>query len=161
MTTHVDYNIIVIGAGVLGLAVARALAVQGSTSVLIVEEEMGFGQVTSSRNSEVIHSGLYYPTESLKAKYCLKGRDRLYAFCHENGVWNSKCGKLVVAQEGQEDKLESLYQQAEVNGVPELKIMDRSEITELEPEVSAESAIFVGCTGIISTHELMSAYHRI
>ncbi|MEE2876445.1 MAG: NAD(P)/FAD-dependent oxidoreductase [Candidatus Neomarinimicrobiota bacterium] len=159
--TNVDYDIIIIGAGVMGLAVARALAVQGETSVLIVEKEMGFGQGISSRNSEVIHSGIYYPTNSLKAKYCLGGRDPLYAFCRENDVWNSKCGKLVVAQAGQESQLETLHRQAEANGVPELHMMTRSEIAQLEPEVSAESAMFIGCTGIVSAHELMSAYHRV
>tara|TARA_Y100000590_G_scaffold394244_1_gene473147 strand:- start:1372 stop:2505 length:1134 start_codon:yes stop_codon:yes gene_type:complete len=161
VTTDVDYDIIIIGAGAVGLAVARALAVRGETSVLIIEKEMGFGQGTSSRNSEVIHSGIYYPVGSLKAKYCLAGRDRLYDFCRENDVWNSKCGKLVVAQTGQESQLEALHRQAETNGVPELYMMDRSEIAAVEPEVSAESAMFVGCTGIVSAHELMSAYHRI
>ena len=161
MTTDVDYDIIIIGAGAVGLAVARALAVRGEASVLIIEKEMGFGQGTSSRNSEVIHSGIYYPAGSLKAKYCLASRDRLYAFCRENDVWNSKCGKLVVAQAGQESQLEALHRQAETNGVPELYMMDRSEIAAVEPEVSAESAMFVGCTGIVSAHELMAAYHRI
>ncbi len=161
MTTDVDYDIIIIGAGAVGLAVARALAVRGETSVLIIEKEMGFGQGTSSRNSEVIHSGIYYPAGSLKAKYCLSGRDRLYTFCRENDVWNSKCGKLVVAQAGQESQLEALHRQAETNCVPELYMMGQSEITAVEPEVSAESAMFVGCTGIVSAHELMLAYHRI
>ena len=156
----VDYKVVIIGAGVVGLAIARALATRGETSVLIVEKEMGIGQGISSRNSEVIHSGIYYPTDSLKAKYCLAGRDRLYAFCRENDVWNSKCGKLVVAQSGQEALLEALYEQAQSNDITEIHMMDRAEIQTLEPEVSAESAMFVGCTGIISAHELMSAFHR-
>ncbi len=161
MTADVDYDIIIVGAGAVGLAVARALAVREETSVLIIEKEMGFGQGTSSRNSEVIHSGIYYPASSLKAKYCLAGREPLYAFCRENDVWNSKCGKLVVAKAGQESQLEALHRQAETNAVPELCMMSRSEIAAAEPEVSAESAMFVGCTGIVSAHELMSAYHRV
>ncbi|HHZ98124.1 MAG TPA: FAD-dependent oxidoreductase, partial [Candidatus Marinimicrobia bacterium] len=127
----VDYKVVIIGAGVVGLAIARALATRGETSVLIVEKEMGIGQGISSRNSEVIHSGIYYPTDSLKAKYCLAGRDRLYAFCRENDVWNSKCGKLVVAQSGQEALLEALYEQAQSNGITEIHMMDRAEIQTL------------------------------
>ena len=91
MTVHVDYEIIIIGAGVIGLAVARALAIQEKRSVLIIEKEMGFGQGISSRNSEVIHSGIYYPAGSLKAKYCVQGRAKLYDFCRQNDVWYNNC----------------------------------------------------------------------
>ena len=161
MTVHVDYEIIIIGAGLIVLAVARALAIQEKRSVLIIEKEMGFGQGISSRNSEVIHSGIYYPSDSLKAKYCLQGRTKLYDFCRRNNVWYKKCGKLVVAQKDQETQLRSLWEQAKTNDVPEVRIIDHHEIRKLEPEVLADSAMFVGCTGIISAHELMSAYHRI
>ena len=150
----------VIGAGVIGLAVARKLAIQGR-EVVILESEGAIGTGTSSRNSEVIHSGIYYPAGSLKAKYCVQGRAKLYDFCRQNDVWYNNCGKLVVAQKDQETQLRSLWEQAKTNDVPEVRIIDHHEIRKLEPEVLADSAMFVGCTGIISAHELMSAYHRI
>ncbi|MDP6457210.1 MAG: NAD(P)/FAD-dependent oxidoreductase [Candidatus Marinimicrobia bacterium] len=156
----VDYDVVIIGAGVVGLAVARALADRKFDSVLIVEREDGFGKGTSSRNSEVIHSGIYYPTNSLKARYCRLGRELIYPFCRANDVWHSRCGKLVVAQKGQEDDLDRLYRQAQANEVPEVVLMSRKEIVTVEPEVSAEAALFVGCTGIVSAHELMAAFHR-
>ena len=156
----VDYDVIIIGAGVVGLAVARALADRKVSSVLVVEKEDDFGRSVSSRNSEVIHSGIYYPEDSLKALYCRLGRDKLYPFCRENDVWYSKCGKLVVAQDGQEKELEKLYQQAQINEVPETYLMNQKEIRILEPEVMAKSALFVGCAGLISAHELMSAFSR-
>lgn len=155
-----DYDVIIIGAGVVGLAVARALAAQNLSSVLVIEKENDFGRSVSSRNSEVIHSGIYYPKDSLKARYCRLGREKLYPFCRESDVWFSKCGKLVVAQVGQERDLGKLYKQAQSNDVPDLHLMSREEINALEPDVSAESALFVGCTGIISVHELMSAFSR-
>ena len=161
MIVQTDYEIIIVGAGVIGLAVARALAIEEKRSVLIIEKEMGFGQGTSSRNSEVIHSGIYYPSNSIKAKYCLNGRAKLYEFCRRNNVWYKNCGKLVVAQIGQESQLTSLFEQAQANDVPDVHIVDRLGVSKLEPTVSAESAMFVGCTGIVSAHELMSAYHRI
>jgi len=157
---NVDYDVIVIGAGVVGLAVAHALALQKVSSVLVIEKEDAFGRGVSSRNSEVIHSGLYYPKDSMKARYCHLGRDKLYSFCRKNDVWHSKCGKLVVAQTGQEKDLEELYQQAQVNGVPDIYLLSQKEISTLEPDVSADSAFFAGCTGIISAHELMSAFSR-
>ncbi len=102
-----DYEVVIIGAGVVGLAVARGLAEKGIKSVLIIEREEAFGRGTSSRNSEVVHSGIYYPPDSLKARYCRLGRDKLYPFCRENDIWYSRCGKLVVAQEGQEEDLQA------------------------------------------------------
>ncbi|MEE9167008.1 MAG: NAD(P)/FAD-dependent oxidoreductase [Candidatus Neomarinimicrobiota bacterium] len=156
----VDYEVVVIGAGVVGLAVARGLAEQNVSSVLVVEKEDDFGLGVSSRNSEVIHSGIYYPEDSLKLHYCRLGREKLYRFCRANDVWHSQCGKLVVAQKGQEKKLEALYAQARANGVPEIYMMRQKEIRALEPDVSAASALFVGCTGIVSAHELMSAFSR-
>jgi len=160
MTDVVDYDVIIIGAGVVGLAVARALAERNVSSVLVIEKEGDYGRSVSSRNSEVIHSGIYYPENSLKARYCRSGRDKLYPFCRENDVWFSKCGKMVVAQKGQEKELEKLYQQARMNEVPEIDIMSQKEICVLESDISAESALFVGCTGVISAHELMLAFSR-
>ena len=90
-----DYQIIIIGAGVVGLAVARTLAEKGKQSVLIIDRETGFGRGISGRNSEVIHSGIYYPQNTLKSKYCIKGRDLLYQYCASNNVFHQKCGKII------------------------------------------------------------------
>lgn len=157
---EVDYEVIIIGAGVVGLAVARSLAKQNVSSVLVIEKEDDFGRGVSSRNSEVIHSGIYYPKDSLKLRYCHLGREQLYPFCRDNDVWHSQCGKLVVAQAGQEEALEALYRQAQVNEVPEISMMSEGEIRALEPDIWAASALFVGSTGIVSAHELMSAFSR-
>ncbi len=156
-----DYKVVIIGAGVVGLAVARGLALHNIGSILIIEKEDGFGRGISSRNSEVIHSGIYYPKNSLKVKYCLEGREKLYPFCKKNDVWHSRCGKLVVAQKGQENELSHLFQNAQINGVPDLAMIGKNEISSLEPKISAESALFIGCTGIVSAHELMIAFQRI
>lgn len=160
MADDVDYEVVIVGAGVVGLAVAWALAKGKVTSVLAVEKESGYGRGTSGRNSEVIHSGIYYPEGSLKSHYCRSGRDRLYRFCRDNEVWYSRCGKLVVAQEGQEKELDRLHEQARRNEVPETHLMDSKELAALEPDVSGRSALFVGCTGIVSSHDLMSAFYR-
>lgn len=157
----VDYKVVIIGAGVIGLSVARALAENNITSVLIIEKEEGFGRGVSSRNSEVIHSGVYYPKESLKAMYCRMGREKIYPFCQKNDVWYNQCGKLIVAQEGQELALDELFQKAQINEVPHIRMLNQKELSSMVPEVSAHSALFLGCTGILSAHELMSAFLRI
>ncbi len=156
-----DYEVVIIGAGVVGLSTAKSLAERGINSVLMIEKEEAFGRGTSSRNSEVIHSGIYYPPDSLKAQYCHSGREMLYSFCRENDIWHSRCGKLVVAQKGQERDLQALYENAQANGVPELSLLDREQVIAMEPEVSVAAAMFVGCTGIVSAHELMAAFYRI
>ena len=156
-----DYHVIIIGAGVIGLAVARSLAESGHNSVLIIDKEKNFGRVTSSRNSEVIHSGIYYPSTSLKAKYCLIGRKLLYEFCKKYNVWHQQCGKLIVAQDYQEPALENLYNKAIANGVPDVEKINKQKIEKMEPRVIGKTALFVGCSGIISAHEIMSAYFNI
>lgn len=156
-----DYEVVIIGAGVIGLSVAKGLAEQGVQEVLLIEKEEAFGRGTSSRNSEVIHSGIYYEPNSLKARYCCLGRELLYPFCRENDIWHSRCGKLVIAKDGQEDDLQVLYENAQTNGVPELSLLDDEQVAVLEPEISVSAALFVGCTGIISAHELMAAFYRI
>ena len=102
MTVHVDYEIIIIGAGVIGLAVARALAIQEKRSVLIIEKEMGFGQGISSRNSEVIHSGIYYDPNSLKGKLCVEGNRMLYDFARKHQIDHKNCGKFIVISSEQD-----------------------------------------------------------
>lgn len=156
-----DYKVVIVGAGVVGLAVARALAQCGETSVLIIEKDGSFGRGTSSRNSEVIHSGIYYEDGSEKARFCVKANERLYEFCAKENVWHNRCGKLIVAQKGQEESLTKLLNQGQQNGVKNILTLTRKEITKLEPDISAELALLVESTGIISAHELMAAFYRI
>ena len=146
-----------IGAGVVGLAVARALALAGR-DVTILEKNEGFGEETSARNSEVIHAGIYYPTNSLKARLCVEGRDLLYAFCESRKIGHRKIGKLIVATEdGQNARLDQIQRQAIVNGVGDLKQLSRADIAALEPELSAREGLFSPSTGIIDSHQYMLA----
>ena len=148
---------VVIGAGVIGLAVARALA-QAGREVVILEKNARIGEETSARNSEVIHAGIYYPTGSLKARLCVEGRDRLYAFCESRNIAHKKLGKLIVAtREGQDEELARLLRQARENGVDDLKPLSRAEIAELEPELSTRGGLFSPSTGIIDSHHYMLA----
>lgn len=148
---------IVIGAGVIGLAVARALAMRGR-EVLILEAESAIGTATSSRNSGVIHAGLYYRPGSLKALLCVAGRDMLYAYAARRGVGHRQCGKLVVAtEESQIADLKAWKLNAERNGVGELQLISAAEARGMEPELSCVAALHVPMTGIIDQHELMLA----
>src|SRR5262245_15424653 len=132
---------VVIGAGVVGLAVARALAISGR-DVLVLEAEDAIGTHTSSRNSEVIHAGIYYPQGSLKARTCVEGRERLYAYCAEHGVPHRRCGKLIVATDiAQLDELETIRLRAHANGVTDLVNLSRTEALELEPELDCARAL--------------------
>lgn len=152
-----DVECVVVGAGVVGLAVARALALQGR-EVMVLESADAIGTGTSSRNSEVIHAGLYYPTGSLKAGLCVRGRDMLYAYCAERGVPHSRCGKLLVAtSEGQLPGLESIRARAHANGVLELRWMERHEALDLEPALDCVAALISPSTGIVDSHALMLA----
>ena len=149
---------IVIGAGVVGLAVARRLALAGN-EVIVLEAADAIGTHTSSRNSEVIHAGIYYPTESLKAKLCVEGKEQLYRYCATHGVPHKRIGKLIVAlNESQNDILEALKTQAAANGVYDLEWKNQSEIKSLEPEIFGASALLSPSTGIIDSHSLMVAY---
>ena len=148
---------VVIGAGVVGLAVARALAMAGR-EVVILEAEDAIGTHTSSRNSEVIHAGIYYPKGSLKARACVEGRRRLYEYCAKHGVPHRRCGKLIVAQPDQVSELEEIREKAAANGVQDLAWLTRDEARELEPEVSCAAALHSPSTGIVDSHALMLAY---
>ena len=155
MTDKVDC--VVIGAGVVGLAVGRALALKGR-EVLVLEAADAIGTATSSRNSEVIHAGLYYPTGSLKAQLCVQGRDMLYAYCAERAVPFRRCGKLLVAtSDAQLPGLESIRSRAVANGVPELQWLTREEAQALEPALQCVAALHSPNTGIIDSHALMLA----
>lgn len=148
---------VVIGAGVIGLAVARQLAITGR-EVLIVEAESAIGQHASSRNSEVIHAGLYYPPGSLKARLCVAGRQRLYDYCAQRAIAHRRCGKLVVAaNEAELPRLQALQQRAAANGVDDLRWLDAEQLQALEPALQARAALLSPSTGIIDSHGLMLA----
>lgn len=145
---------VVIGAGVVGLAVARALAMAG-IETLVVEQHRKPGQETSSRNSGVIHSGIYYPSGSMKARLCIDGRNQLYRYCAERGIAHRRCGKLIVAQAGQVRALEALHTRGICNGVSDLQWLEAGEIGHLEPEVSCAAGLLSPSTGIVDPDELM------
>src|ERR1700738_4045156 len=147
---------VVIGAGVVGLAVARALAMRG-LETLILEAREQFGTGMSSRNSEVVHAGIYYPRGSLKARLCVAGRDLLYPYCEQYGVAHRRCGKLIVAtSEAQLPELGRIRSAAQANGVP-LALLGREEAAKLEPELSCVGALHSPLTGIIDSHDYMLA----
>ena len=147
----------VVGAGVVGLACARALARRGIETV-ILEANAAIGMETSSRNSEVIHAGLYYPAGSLKARLCVAGKALLYDFCATHHVAHRRCGKLLVATTAeQEDALAALRRKAEANGVADLQPLTGAQAKALEPALRASAALLSPSTGIIDSHGLMQA----
>ncbi|MGE0874998.1 MAG: NAD(P)/FAD-dependent oxidoreductase [Burkholderiales bacterium] len=149
---------VVIGAGVVGLAVARALAGSGR-EVIVLEAEEAIGTHTSSRNSEVIHAGIYYPQGSLKAHACVAGRARLYEYCTAHGVPHARCGKLIVAaDEAQLPELQAIQAKAHANGVTDVVWMTREQAVALEPAVHCVAALYSPSTGVIDSHALMLAY---
>ena len=148
---------IVIGAGVVGLAVARALALTGR-EVMVLEEANAIGTGTSSRNSEVIHAGIYYPAGSLKARLCVQGKQMLYAYCAERGVGHRRCGKLIVATLSQQvAALQGIIAKAAANGVDDLVMITRDEARAMEPQLECVAAIHSPSTGIVDSHGLMLA----
>jgi L-2-hydroxyglutarate oxidase LhgO len=153
-----EVECVVVGAGVVGLAAARALAVAGH-GVLVLERAPTIGFETSSRNSEVIHGGLYYPVGSLKGRSCVAGRQRLYAYCREHGVPHARIGKLIVAtSEAEISGLEKITATAHGNGVDDLEWLDRGQAQRLEPALRCVAAVLSPSTGIIDSHALMLAY---
>ncbi|MGC2960410.1 NAD(P)/FAD-dependent oxidoreductase [Paraburkholderia graminis] len=148
---------VVIGAGVVGLAVARALAARGR-EVIVLEAAEAIGVGTSSRNSEVIHAGIYYPRGSLKATLCVRGREMLYDYCVERNVPHSRCGKLLVAtSNNQIPQLDSIMAKGRDNGVLDLMRITGSEAQALEPALECVAAVFSPQTGIVDSHQLMLA----
>ena len=146
---------VVIGAGVVGLAVARALALAGR-EVMLLEAADAFGTGTSARNSEVIHAGIYYPAGSLKARLCVQGKEQLYAYCAERGVAHQRCGKLIVATSAaQVDELRAIQQRAAANGVDDLRLLTQAEALALEPALACQAALLSPSTGIVDSHGLM------
>jgi L-2-hydroxyglutarate oxidase LhgO len=152
---HVDC--VVIGAGVIGLAIARRLAIAGR-EVVVLEAEGEIGAATSSRNSEVIHAGIYYPRDSLMARFCVSGRVALYRYCAEHGIPHRNCGKLIVATSAVEaERLASIAERAAGNGVSDLRILTEGEARALEPALSCTGALLSPSTGIFDSHAYMLA----
>nr|MDP2191678.1 NAD(P)/FAD-dependent oxidoreductase [Rhodoferax sp.] len=149
---------VVIGAGVVGLAVARALALAGR-EVMVLEAADAIGTQTSSRNSEVIHAGIYYAPGSLKARLCVQGRQMLYAYCAERGIGHQRCGKLLVAtSEAQRAQLQGIIDKAAANGVNDLVLLTREQARAMEPQLECVAAVHSPSTGIVDSHALMLAY---
>lgn len=152
-----NIDCLVVGAGIVGLAVARRLALAGR-EVVIVEKADRIGSETSSRNSEVIHAGIYYERDSLMARFCVSGRKALYEFCAERGVAHRRCGKLIVATSQEEStKLSAIKARAEANGVEDLREISGSEACALEPALNCDRALLSPSTGIIDSHGYMMA----
>jgi len=150
-----EFDCAVIGAGVVGLAVARALALRGR-EVIVLESEGAIGTGTSSRNSEVIHAGIYYPQGSLKAQLCVEGKQRLYAYAEERGLPHRRCGKLIVAtSEAQVGQLETIAAKARANGVDDLVPLSRAQARAMEPALECLAALHSPSTGIVDSHALM------
>nr|WP_070959884.1 NAD(P)/FAD-dependent oxidoreductase [Hyphomonas sp. Mor2] len=156
-----DTEVVVIGAGVVGLAIAAELAASGR-EVIVLERELAIGTQTSSRNSEVIHGGIYYQPGSLKAELCVRGKHLLYAFCDTFKVDHAQCGKLIVAtREDEAAKLAWLQKNASASGVQDLETWDQVRIQEHEPELNVTSGLFSPSTGIVDSHALMLALQGI
>jgi L-2-hydroxyglutarate oxidase LhgO len=151
-----EVDCIVVGAGVIGLAVARAVARSGR-EVIVIERERRIGMHSSSRNSEVIHAGIHYPPGSLKARLCVQGRDALYRYCEIHGIGHRRCGKFTVAgNEAQIAELEKLEANARASGVLDLQWLTREEAMRLEPELECAAALHSPSTGIIDSHSLLT-----
>ena len=152
-----ELDCVVVGAGVVGLAIARKLAESGH-EVILLEAAERFGTGISARNSEVIHAGLYYPGNSLKARLCVRGRELLYAYCQSRGIAHRRCGKLIVATDAaQQDALHAIARQAADNGVDDLRWLSADEARALEPALRCTAALLSPATGIVDSHALMLA----
>lgn len=155
------FDILIIGAGVVGLAIAAELS-KKHKEIVVLERHNSFGQETSSRNSEVIHAGIYYPKDSLKAKLCVEGRKLLYEICQQNNIPHKKIGKLIVASEKEEiPALEELFQRGKGNGVENLRLIDAADLKKMEPNVNGVAALYSPSTGIIDSHRLMQYFSDI
>ncbi len=146
---------VVIGAGVIGLAVAREMALQGRETILL-ERESAFGTISSARNSEVIHAGIYYPKDSLKAKLCVEGNRMLYEYCRTHHVATQPYGKLIVASdESQLDDLQAILYKAQQNHVPDIKLISGEQAKSMESDLQCVAAVLSSTTGIVDSHGLM------
>ena len=153
-----DAEITIIGAGVVGLAIAEKLSGE-FPGIFVIEKHPTFGQETSSRNSEVIHAGIYYTRNSLKARLCIKGKRLLYEYCRKYEIPHNNCGKLIVATSEEElSVIEGIRQTAAGNGVDDLSVIDRDQVAEMEPNIFALKALYSPSTGIIDSHSLMKQF---
>ena len=153
-----DADITIIGAGIVGLAIAEKIS-EKHENVFLIEKNLSFGQETSSRNSEVIHAGIYYTRDSLKAKLCVEGKWLLYDYCKKYDIPFNNCGKLIVATTQEEIAvIEGIKQTALRNGVDDILVLEKDQIAELEPNIFAMKALFSPSTGIVDTHSLMKQY---
>ena len=150
-----EIDVAIIGAGVIGLATAREIA-QGKKEVFVFEKNRTFGLETSSRNSEVVHAGIYYPEDSLKARLCLEGKNLLYKLCRKHNIAHKKCGKIIVAaDESEVTWLEELCEQGRKNGVADLVLLSRTEVKKLEPNIEARAGLLSPSSGIFDSHNLL------
>jgi L-2-hydroxyglutarate oxidase LhgO len=145
---------VVVGAGVVGLAIGRALARAGLDTI-VLERHPRAGVETTSRNSGVIHSGIYYPTGSLKARLCVRGREMLYELCEQRGIAHRRCGKIIVANEAQVAALHLLHARALANGVSEVQMLAAADVRQLEPEVRCAAGLLSPSTGIVDVHQYL------
>jgi L-2-hydroxyglutarate oxidase LhgO len=153
-------DVVIIGAGVVGLAIGAEIA-RKDREIYILEKETTYGQGTSSRNSEVIHAGIYYPKGSLKAKLCIKANPMIYEICEKHNIPHSRVGKIIIANGEEEIKqLEGIIAKAKECGARDLTLIDADRVHELEPHVKADAAILSPTTGIMDAHGLMDHYHQ-
>jgi len=151
-----EFDAVVIGGGIIGASIVKELS-ESYENILLIEKEDSFGQHTSSRNSEIIHSGIYYPTDTLKAKLCVEGNELLYHFLNKYNIPHKNCGKLVVATNKEEiPVLEKIYQQGKENNVKGLQFLNSEQIKEIEPHIKAARALYVPSTGILDSHSIMN-----
>ncbi|MAR79352.1 MAG: FAD-dependent oxidoreductase [Rhodospirillaceae bacterium] len=156
--SSLDTDVLVIGAGIIGLAVARAISLKGK-SVILVEKNSSAGTEISSRNSEVIHAGLYYPSNSLKTKFCIEGKNRLYSYCKKYNIPFNNCGKLIVAtSKNERNKLEEINQNAKKIGLNDVYFLTKKQLNNIEPELKCTEALFSGSSGIVDSHALIQSF---
>ncbi|MCK5915123.1 MAG: FAD-dependent oxidoreductase, partial [Deltaproteobacteria bacterium] len=155
------FEVTIIGAGIVGLALAARLAPKLGSELLLIEQHDDFGRETSSRNSEIIHAGIYYPKDSLKARLCISGCRQIYKICQNHDIAHQRLGKIIVATSREEEaSLVNLWQRGRENGVTELKLLSAAESRALEPEVKAQAALLSPATGIVDSHSLMRFFYQ-
>ena len=155
------FEVTIIGAGIVGLALTARLAPRLKAALLLVEQHEAFGRETSSRNSEVIHAGIYYPKESLKARLCVAGCRQIYKLCQDYNIAHQRLGKIIVANTNSEaENLAQLIERGRENGVDGLKLLSAAETHALEPQVKAQSALFSPASGIVDSHNLMRLFFQ-